>query len=117
MFHVARGNPLAALADGKSSWLLAVNGADAYISPDWYVSPDQVPTWLYQSVHLTGAVRKLSDAELAVQIDTLSAKFDSPSFSRSSSSTTTIMRPALNSARAPGTSVNGGFDCMTGILR
>jgi transcriptional regulator len=75
-FHLARGNALIALADGTSSWLLAVNGADAYVSPDWYVSPDQVPTWLYQSVHLTGAVRKLSDAELAVQIDTLSAKFE-----------------------------------------
>jgi transcriptional regulator len=75
-FHAARHNPLVQLADGTSSWLLAVNGADAYVSPDWYVSPDQVPTWLYQAVHLTGAVRKLSDAELAVQIDTLSAKFE-----------------------------------------
>ena len=59
-----------------SSWLLAVNGADAYVSADWYVSPDQVPTWLYQSVHLTGTVRKLSEDELAAQIDALSAKFE-----------------------------------------
>lgn len=76
LFHVARGNPLAQLADGASSWLLTVNGADAYVSADWYVSADQVPTWLYQSVHLTGTVRKLSDDELAAQIDTLSAKFE-----------------------------------------
>src|SRR6266404_8630879 len=75
-FHVARNNPLAKLADGMSSWLLAVTGADAYVSPDWYVSPDQVPTWLYQAVHLTGTVRRLSDDELAVQVDTLSAKFE-----------------------------------------
>ena len=75
-FHVARHNPLAKLADGTTSWLLAVTGADAYVSPDWYVSPDQVPTWLYQVVHLTGTVRPLSDDELAVQIDTLSAKFE-----------------------------------------
>jgi transcriptional regulator len=75
-FHVARHNPLAKLADGTTSWLLAVNGPDAYVSADWYVSPDQVPTWLYQSVHLTGTVRLLSDDELAVQIDTLSAKFE-----------------------------------------
>jgi transcriptional regulator len=75
-FHVARHNPLVKLADGTSYWLLAVNGADAYVSPDWYVSPDQVPTWLYQAVHLTGPVRMLSDDELAVQIDTLSAKFE-----------------------------------------
>jgi transcriptional regulator len=77
MFHVARHNPLLGLADATSSWLLAVSGADAYVSADWYVSPDQVPTWLYQAVHLTGTVRKLSDHELAVQIDTLSAKFES----------------------------------------
>jgi transcriptional regulator len=53
-----------------------VNGADAYVSPDWYVSPDQVPTWLYQSVHLTGTVRKLSDDELGPHLDALSAKFE-----------------------------------------
>lgn len=75
-FHVARHNPLVKLAGGASSWLLAVNGPDAYVSPDWYVSPDQVPTWLYQSVHLTGPVRTLSDDELAMQIETLSAKFE-----------------------------------------
>src|SRR6266567_8065019 len=75
-FHVARHNPLVKLAGGTNSWLLAVNGADAYVSPDWYVSPDQVPTWLYQAVHLTGTVRKLSDDELAEQIETLSAKFE-----------------------------------------
>ena len=75
-FHVARHNPLIKLANGTTSWLLAVNGADAYVSPDWYVSPDQVPTWLYQVVHLTGTVRILSDDELAEQIDTLSAKFE-----------------------------------------
>ena len=75
-FHVARHNPLVNLADGTSSWLLTVIGADAYVSADWYVSPDQVPTWLYQSVHLTGPVRRLSDDELAAQVDTLSAKFE-----------------------------------------
>jgi transcriptional regulator len=55
---------------------LAVNGADAYVSPDWYSSPDQVPTWLYQAVHLTGVVRKLSDSELGPHLDALSAKFE-----------------------------------------
>jgi len=75
-FHLARGNPLIKLADGTASWLLAVTGADAYVSADWYVSPEQVPTWLYQAVHLTGPVRTLSDEELAVQVDTLSAKFE-----------------------------------------
>jgi transcriptional regulator len=76
LFHLARHNPLIKLADGATSWLLAVNGADAYVSPDWYVSADQVPTWLYQVVHLTGTVQRLSDDELAEQIETLSAKFE-----------------------------------------
>jgi transcriptional regulator len=75
-FHLARHNPLAKLADGKTSWLITVNGADAYISADWYVSPDQVPTWFYQAVHLTGTVRMLSDGELAPHLDALSAKFE-----------------------------------------
>ena len=76
-FHVARHNPLAGLADGMTPWLMTVNGADAYVSPDWYASPDQVPTWLYQAVHLTGNVRKLSDGELGPHLDALSARFES----------------------------------------
>lgn len=76
-FHVARHNPLAKLADGRTSWLMTVNGADAYISADWYASPDQVPTWFYQAVHLTGTVRMLSELELVPHLDALSAKFES----------------------------------------
>lgn len=76
-FHVARNNPLARLADGKSRWLMAVTGADAYVSADWYASPDQVPTWLYQAVHLTGTARILSDRDLGPHLDALSAKFES----------------------------------------
>ncbi len=76
-FHVARGNALVGLAGGKSRWLLAVNGADAYVSPDWYVSPDQVPTWLYQAVHLTGTVDLMPEGELGAHLDALSAKFES----------------------------------------
>src|SRR5271155_2051710 len=63
-FHVARHNPLLKLADATACWLLAVNAADAYVSADWYVSPDQVPTRLYEAVQLAGTVRKFSDFEL-----------------------------------------------------
>jgi transcriptional regulator len=76
-FHVARGNALAALADGRSNWLIAVNGPDAYVSPHWYASPDQVPTWLYEAVHLSGTVRTMSADELADHLDALSGKFES----------------------------------------
>ena len=80
-FHVARGNALAGLAEGnsstRSSWLLAVNGADTYVSPHWYASPDQVPTWLYQAVHLSGPVRTMTSQELPDHLDALSARFES----------------------------------------
>jgi transcriptional regulator len=76
VFHVARGNALGGLADGKSSWLMTVNGADTYISPDWYASPDQVPTWLYQAVHLTGTVRVMAGGDLGAHLDALSGKFE-----------------------------------------
>jgi transcriptional regulator len=75
-FHVARGNPLAACADGKTSWLLTVNGPHAYVSPHWYASADQVPTWLYQTVHLTGPARTMSNEELVENLERLSAKFE-----------------------------------------
>lgn len=75
-FHVPRGNPLIGLADGGSRWLLAVNGADAYVSADWYASPDQVPTWLYQAVHLTGPVRVMPEEALGDHLDVLSGKFE-----------------------------------------
>lgn len=55
--HVTKANPLAALADGRD-FLLAVTGADAYISNDWYATPDNVSTWLYEAVHLTGPARR-----------------------------------------------------------
>jgi len=77
VFHVARHNPLVKLAGGASPWVMAVTGADAYVSADWYTSVDQVPTWLYQAVHLTGTVRLLSDRELGPHLDALSARFES----------------------------------------
>src|SRR5258707_14833903 len=84
-FHVARGNALASLASGKSScnssqkssWLLAVNGADAYVSPHWYASPDQVPTWLYQAVQLSSPVPTMTGRQLADHLDALSPRFQS----------------------------------------
>src|ERR1700737_1671626 len=75
-FHVARGNRLADLAANGGRWLVAVWGADAYVSPRWYASPDQVPTWLYESAQLAGPVRVMSAAEQRDHLDRLSAAFE-----------------------------------------
>jgi transcriptional regulator len=52
--HFTAKNPLVPLADGNRRFLLMVAGDDAYISNDWYASPDNVSTWLYEAVHLSG---------------------------------------------------------------
>ena len=75
-FHVARGNPLAVLAAQGGEWMIAVSGADAYVSPDWYVSPDQVPTWLYETVQLGGHVRLTPPANLRNHLDALTEHFE-----------------------------------------
>ena len=52
--HFTARNPLVELADGVRRFLLIVAGDDAYVSNDWYASPDNVSTWLYEAVHLSG---------------------------------------------------------------
>lgn len=59
-FHLTARNKLAELADGETPFLLIVWGPDAYVSNDWYATPDHVSTWLYEAVHLTGPVRRLA---------------------------------------------------------
>src|SRR5256714_7028064 len=74
-FHVARANPLGAIAEKGGTWLVAVQGHDAYVSPDWYASADQVPTWLYEAVHLSGPVRVIPGDHTQGHTERLSAKF------------------------------------------
>ena len=72
--HLTAKNPLVELADGNRRFLLIVPGADSYVSNDWYSSPDNVSTWLYEAVHLAGVAhlrqldenRAHGDALLAV---------------------------------------------------
>jgi transcriptional regulator len=52
--HLTAKNPLVELADGNRRFLLIVAGDDAYVSNDWYASRDNVSTWLYEAVHLSG---------------------------------------------------------------
>jgi len=72
--HLTAKNPLVELADGVRRFLLIVSGDDAYVSNDWYASRDNVSTWLYEAVHLSGVAhlrdggenRRHGDALLAV---------------------------------------------------
>jgi transcriptional regulator len=60
--HLVRSNPIARLGDVAAR--LVVNGPDGYVSPDWYDAPEQVPTWNYVSVELTGRLEPLPAEEL-----------------------------------------------------
>jgi len=71
-FHIARGNRAAKAFDGARA-IVSCLGPDAYISPDWYGTADQVGTWNYRAVEVEGPLRRLDENELAALLDDLSA--------------------------------------------
>ncbi|WP_225030074.1 FMN-binding negative transcriptional regulator [Xinfangfangia pollutisoli] len=77
--HLSRGNPICRIAQPVPA-VIAVSGADAYISPDWYgpheAVPDQVPTWNYVAVHLRGVLDPLPPEALCAHVDALSAEHE-----------------------------------------
>ena len=75
--HLVRSNPISrVLQQGELPASIAVSGPDSYISPDWYGIEDQVPTWNYVAVHLTGKLAPLPDAELPALLERLSFFFE-----------------------------------------
>jgi transcriptional regulator len=65
--HIAIANPQWQTAAPGTEALVVVHGPQAYISPSWYESKYRhgrvVPTWNYETVHLTGNVTFHSDHE------------------------------------------------------
>jgi len=85
-FHIARGNRAAAALDGRRA-IISCLGPDAYVSPDYYGTPDQVPTWNYLGVEAEGPLRRMDEGELVALLDALGADHESrlapkPSWSR-----------------------------------
>ncbi|MCC1491317.1 FMN-binding negative transcriptional regulator [Cognatishimia sp. F0-27] len=75
--HLVRSNPIArALRDGARPATLAVIGPDGYVSPDWYETDDQVPTWNYVAVHLTGDLEALPPATMDDMLARQSAAYE-----------------------------------------
>lgn len=67
--HMARRNPQWLHFRENPKAMILVNGAHTYISPRWYKSGRDVPTWNYAVAHLTGTVELVED--FAGQIETL----------------------------------------------
>lgn len=63
--HVARGNPVWRDFSADMDALVIFQGAQAYISPNWYPSKQQsgqvVPTYNYMVVHAYGPMRTIED--------------------------------------------------------
>ena len=72
LFHVSHSNRAAAQLEGARA-IASVLGPDAYISPDWYRSADQVPTWNYVAVEAEGPLRRVEEEELIAMLDSLSS--------------------------------------------
>ncbi|PVW13338.1 FMN-binding negative transcriptional regulator [Marixanthomonas spongiae] len=63
--HIDKNNPqLKTLQDGATVTVV-FKGPDCYISPSVYASENQLPTWNYIIVHLTGTIELLTDPEAA----------------------------------------------------
>jgi transcriptional regulator len=72
--HLSRANALSSCIAARPRALAVSLAADAYVSPDWYVSADQVPTWNYVSVEIEGPLAPLDETDLIALIDDLSAQ-------------------------------------------
>lgn len=72
--HLVRSNPICRLAPAKA--VIAVTGPDAYVSPDWYDTPDQVPTWNYVAVHIRGELEALPHGSMRDMLERQSAAYE-----------------------------------------
>ncbi|MBO9445945.1 FMN-binding negative transcriptional regulator [Ruegeria sp. R14_0] len=74
--HLVRSNPIARALRLPGPARIAVSGPDGYVSPDWYGVEDQVPTWNYVAVHLTGQLEQRPQEELLDLLDRQSAFYE-----------------------------------------
>lgn len=81
--HMARANPQWRHFNEQTKVLAVFWGPHAYISPAWYETPNQVPTWNYETVHVYGTARIVEDQEQTLEtlrqlVDTYEGGFARP---------------------------------------
>jgi len=74
--HLAVNNPQLSLLEKAEDLAVIFNGANAYISPSWYVSQEMVPTWNFESVQIKGRAKKVSKDRLLVILEQLTEKHE-----------------------------------------
>ncbi|MFO0866113.1 MAG: FMN-binding negative transcriptional regulator [Gemmataceae bacterium] len=71
--HMARANPQWRDIAGEA--MAIFSGPHAYISPTWYETPGNVPTWNYVAVHAYGNLQIIEDNKSLHDILTRTASF------------------------------------------
>lgn len=65
--HMSKANPLWKMFEKNPELLVIFQGPHTYISPTWY-NHVNVPTWNYQSVHVYGKPRTITDQPESYEI-------------------------------------------------
>ncbi|KFE68313.1 FMN-binding negative transcriptional regulator [Hyalangium minutum] len=81
--HMARANPQWRAFSEDQDVLVIFQGPHTYVSPSWYVTQPNVPTWNYTVVHAYGQPRLIEEPEEALRIlrasvDTYESGFEKP---------------------------------------
>ncbi|HVW57961.1 MAG TPA: FMN-binding negative transcriptional regulator [Rhizobiaceae bacterium] len=81
--HMAARNAHAAALKNGQDVLVVVNSPSSYISPRWYGSPINVPTWNYIGLQLRGPISMITDRAgmyevLERTVDTFEARAERP---------------------------------------
>ncbi len=79
--HIAIRNPQIKDLQSGSKALVIFQGPHSYISPSWYLNPENVPTWNYTVVHAYGVPKIGNRAAMIALLKDLTAKHES-SFER-----------------------------------
>ena len=74
--HIANANDHTEILKTGRSALAIFTGEHGYVSSSVYEKPD-APTWNYQSVHVYGTIRKLTDEELKSHLNQLMSQHES----------------------------------------
>ena len=75
--HFGNSNPqLIDISESKKA-LAIFSGAHTYISPQWYVSQNMVPTWNFQTVQVRGSIKIVDEERLLDILEKLSAFHES----------------------------------------
>lgn len=110
--HIAKQNKQVEALHSADDLTVTYLGDDAYISPSWYQSAEQVPTWNYQAVEIKGNVTLFDDQGTFEVVDKLSQiheeQFDNPwLISKLSEKKTSAMLKAIVGFRIDITEING----------